>query len=94
MSLRLIYGRAGTGKSQFCFNEICDRIDKEDNIYIITPEQFSFTLEQKLLNSLKSKAVINAEVITFNRMAYRVSAEVRRKFKNKSFESWKSNAYI
>ncbi len=75
MSLRLIYGRAGTGKSQFCFNEISYRIDKEDKIYIITPEQFSFTSEQKLLNSIKQDAVISAEVITFNRMAYRVANE-------------------
>ncbi len=75
MSLRLIYGRAGTGKSQFCFNEISERIDKENKIYIITPEQFSFTSEQKLLNSIKQDAVISAEVITFNRMAYRVANE-------------------
>lgn len=73
MSLRLIYGRAGTGKSEFCFNEISDRIENESKIYIITPEQFSFTSEQKLLNSIKQNAVINAEVLTFNRMAYRVS---------------------
>lgn len=77
MSLRLIYGRAGTGKSQFCFNEIRDRISKENKIYIITPEQFSFTSEQKLLNSINTDAVINAEVITFNRMAYRVANQIR-----------------
>lgn len=94
MSLRLIYGRAGTGKSQFCFNEISDRIEKENKIYIITPEQFSFTSEQKLLNSLNREAVINAEVITFNRMAYRVANEVRRKLRNQPFKSRKSNAYI
>lgn len=76
MSLRFIYGKAGTGKSQFCFNEIKQRINKEDKIYIITPEQFSFTAEQKLLNSQNNEAVINAEVITFNRMAYRVMSEV------------------
>lgn len=76
MSLRLIYGRAGTGKSEYCFNEISERIDKENKIYIITPEQFSFTSEQKLLNSIKKNAVINAEVITFNRMAYRIRQEV------------------
>lgn len=73
MSLRLIYGRAGTGKSEYCFKEISEKIAGKNKIYIITPEQFSFTSEQKLLNSIKQNAVINAEVITFNRMAYRVS---------------------
>lgn len=76
MSLRLIYGRAGTGKSQFCFDEIRKRINEEKKIYVITPEQFSFTSEKKLLDSLENEAVINAEVITFNRMAYRVMSEV------------------
>ena len=82
MSLRLIYGRAGTGKSQFCFEEITKNIKKKNKIYIITPEQFSYTSEKKLLESLENKAVINAEVLTFNRMAYRVAGEVRRVNKN------------
>lgn len=76
MSLRLIYGRAGTGKSEFCFNEIRDKINGEEKIYIITPEQFSFTFEKRLLGSLKKDACINAEVLSFNRMAYRVASEV------------------
>lgn len=82
MSLRLIYGRAGTGKSQFCFEEITKNIKKKNKIYIITPEQFSYISEKKLLESLENKAVINAEVLTFNRMAYRVAGEVRRVNKN------------
>lgn len=76
MSLRLIYGRAGSGKSQYCFEEISHIISKEQKIYIITPEQFSFTAEQKLLEMLPQKASIHAEVLTFQRMAYRVMNEV------------------
>ncbi len=76
MSLRIIYGRTGTGKSTFCFNEIKTKINRNNKIYIITPEQYSLTQEQKLLESLKKNAVIDAEVLTFNRMAYRVMQEV------------------
>lgn len=86
MSLRLIYGRAGTGKSHFCFDEIRKKINEEKKIYVITPEQFSFTSEKKLLDSLENEAVINAEVITFNRMAYRIMSEVRRPKKGSSFK--------
>ena len=78
MGLRLIYGRAGSGKSQYCFNKIKENIDTNSKIYIITPEQFSFTAEQKLLETLNKNAVINAEVITFNRMADRIFTEVGR----------------
>lgn len=76
MPLRIIYGKAGTGKSSFIYNEINEKIkqNEKNKIYIITPEQFSFTAEKKLMENKKS--VINAEVITFNRMAYRVMNEV------------------
>ena len=76
MGLRFIYGTAGTGKTAYCFNEIKNRINDGNKIYIITPEQFSFTAEKKLLELIPNGAAINAEVLTFNRMAYRVFLEV------------------
>ena len=71
MGLRIIYGKPGSGKSTYCFQEISKLINKEKKIFIITPEQFSFTAERKLMENVKSGAVINAEV-----MAYRVLKEV------------------
>ena len=76
MGLRIIYGKAGTGKSEFCFSEISKLLDTQENVLIITPEQFSFTAEKKLMQVSKKHAVINAEVITLSRMAYRVMQEV------------------
>ena len=76
MSLRFIYGKSGTGKTEFCFNQIKKLIDKNKKVYIITPEQFSFTAEKNLMSICGKKAVINAEVITFERMAYRIILEV------------------
>lgn len=46
MGLRLIYGRAGTGKSEKCYKEISEKIKQNNKILIITPEQFSFTAEK------------------------------------------------
>ena len=76
MSLRIIYGKAGTGKSSFIFNEINEKIKagEKNKIYIITPEQFSFTAEKKIMENRKS--IINAEIISFNRLAYRVMNEI------------------
>ena len=76
MSLRLIYGKSGTGKSEQILKEISNLIENKEKIYIITPEQFSFTLETKLLETIEGESVINAEVLTFNRMAHRVKSEV------------------
>ena len=76
MSFRIIYGRAGTGKSEYCYKEIAQKIKKENKILIITPEQFSFTAEKKLMDAIDTQAVLNAEVVTLSRMAYRVISEI------------------
>ena len=80
MSLQIVYGRSGTGKSSYIFKEISQNINNGRKKYIITPEQFSFTAEKELLNSLQKEqnttAALNAEVLTFARMAHRVSNQV------------------
>ena len=78
MSLRLIYGRAGTGKTEFCLKEIKDKLSNNlvQKIYIIVPEQFSYATEKRLLDTLEVDSTINAEVISFKRLAHRVSLEV------------------
>lgn len=76
MALRIIYGKPGSGKSQYCFQEIIEQLKNEKKIYMITPEQFSFTAEEKLMKTAKTHAIINAEVVTLSRMAYRVLNEV------------------
>ena len=76
MGLRFIYGRAGTGKSTYCFNEIKNHIKNNEKVFIITPEQFSYSAEKKLLEVLDEKSSINAEVISFNRLANRIFTEV------------------
>ena len=76
MGLRVIHGRAGTGKSEYCYNEISEKVKENSKILVITPEQFSFTAEKKLMDALSAEAVLNAEVVTFSRMAYRVINEI------------------
>ncbi len=74
--LEIIYGKSGTGKTQYCFDDVKKKIKENKKIYIITPEQFSFTAEKNLMETVQSNALINVEVLTFQRMAYRVLNEV------------------
>ena len=82
MELNIIKGKAGSGKSTYLFQKVKEIIDKNSKIYIITPEQFSFTAEKKLLEELQRNSAINAEVLTFSRMAYRVINENGKSLKN------------
>lgn len=78
MSLRFIYGRAGSGKSYYCFKDIKKAIEKEENnkLILLVPEQFSFQSEKNLLHYIGEHAISRAEVISFKRMAYKVFNEV------------------
>ena len=81
MGLKLIFGRAGSGKSKYCYNEIKKNIENKEKIYLITPEQFSFTAETKLMEEIDTKAIMQAEVIHLSRLAKRVIQELGIKTK-------------
>ena len=75
MEFRIIYGRSGCGKTNFIFNEIKKKILGKNKIYIIVPEQYSFSAEKHLLDSIEANSSLNAEVLTLSRMADRVISE-------------------
>ena len=75
MSLRLIYGKSGCGKSEYCFKEIAKNVNKE-KIYMIVPNQMALMAEKRLMEKANNLALVNTEVITFSRMAFRVRNEL------------------
>lgn len=78
MSLRFIYGRAGSGKSRFCLEDIKNNIreDNGDSLILLVPEQFSFQSEKNLIKVVGERNILQAEVLSFKRMAYKVFSEV------------------
>jgi len=74
MSLRLIYGRAGNGKTRFCLEDIKSRIQEgaENQLVYLVPEQFSFQAERDLVSILGTGGILKAEVLSFRRLAFRV----------------------
>lgn len=73
MGLRFIIGRAGTGKSTLCINEI---IEQQENTakrqILIVPEQFTSQAERDLVSQSRKNALMTAEVLSFGRLAHRV----------------------
>ncbi|HPA54687.1 MAG TPA: helicase-exonuclease AddAB subunit AddB [Bacillota bacterium] len=78
MSLRIIYGRAGSGKSTYCLNEIRESLNQGNNTrhIIIVPEQFSLQAEKKLIKAVGASGINGAEVLSFRRLSHRVLGEV------------------
>ena len=61
MKLKLVYGRAGTGKSRYVYEDILKNINSK-KIYLIVPEQYNLTAEKMLFKITGKKALINVEV--------------------------------
>ena len=74
MALKIIYGRAGVGKSLYCINEMKESLEKgsENKKILIVPEQFTFETENKMLGMIGESCVLSAEVLSFKRLANRV----------------------
>lgn len=78
MSLRFIYGRAGSGKTRYCLNEIKARITGgvKHPLVLLVPEQFTFQAERDLITVLETGGILNTEVLSFRRMAFRIFNDV------------------
>ncbi|MCB2293994.1 helicase-exonuclease AddAB subunit AddB [Clostridium algoriphilum] len=78
MSLRFIYGGAGKGKSTFCLKDIKSRStsELEKPLVLLVPEQFSFQAEKNLIKVVGSTGIKNVQVLSFNRLAYKVLSVV------------------
>ena len=78
MSLRFVYGRAGSGKTHYCLKELKESIKKNTHnakIFLV-PEQFTFQAEKDLAQLLSTGGIIKTEVLSFRRLAFRVFNEV------------------
>ena len=74
MSFKVIYGRSGSGKTSFCLNEIKNEIKDgtSSKLIFVVPEQFSFQAEKELVKNSASGGVLQNEVLSFKRLAYRI----------------------
>ncbi|MGH2317245.1 helicase-exonuclease AddAB subunit AddB [Planococcus sp. SE5232] len=79
MSLRIVYGRAGAGKTRFVQDEIVEELKRQadgDPIFLIVPDQMSFSTEYRLSAAYGMNGMIRAQAVTFKRLAWRVLQEV------------------
>lgn len=78
MALKLYLGCSGSGKSHKLYEHIIDESLKhpELNYYILVPEQYNLSTQQKLISMHPKKGILNIDVLSFTRLAHRVFEEV------------------
>ena len=75
--MKLVLGRAGSGKSYYCMNEIKENLFNEFDgalIYIV-PEQFSLTAEYDVSDIIGRGGILEVDVMSFKRLCYRIYNE-------------------
>ncbi|QBP41731.1 helicase-exonuclease AddAB subunit AddB [Paenisporosarcina antarctica] len=78
MSLRLITGRAGVGKSELIRDEVAQASMNNPlgaPIFFVVPDQMSFSTESALSTTGQVNGIIRTQVTTFKRLAWRVLQE-------------------
>lgn len=78
MAVRLFIGRAGTGKTTYCINEIykemMERPEGDPIIYIV-PDQMTFSIEYKFISLPQLGGMIRTQVYSFSRLAWKILQE-------------------
>ena len=78
MSLQFIIGGSGSGKTEWIYNHllILAQANKRKNYYMIVPEQFTMQTQKALVERSKNHAILNIDVVSFDRLAYRIFDEL------------------
>lgn len=78
MSLRMLIGRSGSGKTAICLDEIQNKLLENPEgapIIYIVPEQMTFLSEYRLSTNSEIGGMIRAQVYSFPRLAWRILQE-------------------
>ena len=78
MSLRLILGNSGSGKSYKACREMVEKSinDPALNFFAIVPEQFTLQTQKDIVMMHPAHAVMNIDIVSFARLAFRISQEL------------------
>ena len=77
MSLQFVMGPSGSGKSHYLYEWVTKESieNPEKNYIVLVPEQFTMQTQKDLVMASPRKGILNVEVLSFNRLAYRVFEE-------------------
>lgn len=72
MSVNIVFGRSGTGKSEDCFAQIKACVEQGNGpVLLLVPEQLSYYAEKKMVQTIGYTCMGRAEVLSFERLAHR-----------------------
>lgn len=81
MSLQFILGNSGSGKSRSMYESLVHEAKEhpKKNYLVVVPEQFTMQTQRELVDLAPNHAIMNIDVVSFPRLAYRVFDELGKK---------------
>ena len=78
MSLQLIFGGSGSGKSDYVYRRILEQSKREPErtFFVLVPEQFTMQTQRELVARQENHSIMNVDVVSFHRLAYRIFDEL------------------
>lgn len=78
MALTFIYGNPGSGKSEYIYRRVVKEAaaNPGQRFYVLVPEQFTMQTQKRLVEQSARGAILNIDVVSFERLAYRVFDEL------------------
>lgn len=77
MALQFIFGNSGAGKSEYGFRSVIEQSLRhpERRYLVVVPEQFTMETQKKLASMHPARGILNIDVLSFQRLAYRIFEE-------------------
>lgn len=81
MSLKFILGNSGGGKTEYMYQQVVKAAAEHPrrNYLVVVPEQFTMQTQRKLVDLSENHAIMNIDILSFQRLAYRIFDELGMK---------------
>lgn len=78
MPIQIIAGGSGSGKTTCVINEVIKKSieNPSGNYIVVVPEQYTMSTQKKLVESHPRKGILNIDVVSFERLAFKVFEEI------------------
>ncbi len=82
MSLKFILGNSGGGKTEYMYQQVVKEAieNPRRNYLVVVPEQFTMQTQRKMVDLSENHAIMNIDILSFQRLAYRIFDELGMKY--------------
>lgn len=78
MALQMVFGGSGSGKSNYVYERILRQAEAAPDkmFFVVVPEQFTMQTQREMVQRQENHSIMNIDVVSFNRLAYRIFDEL------------------